>query len=74
VKEKRSLSPEKSSAAKRAVSSGQTAPKPITTFVEKIWSEEYCRQHPQNAAQAIETLQMLLDDTAKELKNIRNKI
>lgn len=74
MKEKQSLNPEKSSAAKRAASSGQTAPKPITTYVEKIWSEEYCRQHPQNASQAIETLQMLLDNIEKELKNIRNKI
>jgi len=53
---------------------GQTEPKPTTTFVEKIWNAEYCRQHPQNAAKAIETLQMLLEDTGKELHELKESL
>jgi N-methylhydantoinase B/oxoprolinase/acetone carboxylase alpha subunit len=74
VKEKRSSTPGKFSVAKPASSSGVTAPKPITIYVEKIWSEEYCRQHPQNAAQAIETLQMLLDDRDGQVAALKHAI
>jgi len=60
---------------------GQSAQKPTTTFVESIWSVEYCRQHPQNAAEAIKTLQDTLNDrdwqiTALKvgIKNIREAL
>ena len=49
---------------------GQTEPKLTNTSVEGIWSVEYCRQHPEKAAQAIKTLQVALDDVELELCQI----
>lgn len=47
--------------------SGHCEPKPKTMFVEGIWSVEYCQQNPQNASQAIQTLQLTLQDRDDEI-------
>ena len=57
--------------AKPVDKSGQSAQKPTTTFVEEIWSVEYCRQHPQNASEAIKVLQELLGDRDREIVALR---
>jgi hypothetical protein len=56
--------------AKPVDNSGSTEPRPTTTPVEEIWSVEYCRQYPEQAAKAIKTLQMALDDVEGELRQI----
>ena len=53
---------------------GQSAQKPTTTFVENIWSVEYCRQHPQNAAEAIKTLQDILTDKEGQIAALEHAI
>jgi hypothetical protein len=53
---------------------GQSAQRPITTFVESIWSEEYCRQHPQNAAEAIKSLQNILMDREEQVAALKHAI
>jgi hypothetical protein len=49
---------------------GSTEPRPTTTPVEEIWSVEYCRKYPEQAAKAIKTLQMALDDVEGEIRQI----
>lgn len=49
---------------------GRFGQQPSPTSVEEIWSVEYCRQNPQKAAQAIKTLQLMLDTIEVELKEI----
>lgn len=58
---------EKLGGAEPANRFGHCAQKPKTTFVEGIWSVEYCRQNPQNASQAIQTLQLTLQDRDDEI-------
>jgi ABC-type glycerol-3-phosphate transport system substrate-binding protein len=60
---------------------GQTEPKLTNTNVEGIWSVEYCRQNPEQAAQAIEALQWMIhlhdqqdQSTANILKSIANDL
>jgi hypothetical protein len=60
--------------AKPVDNSGQTAYMPTTTFVESIWSEEYCRQHPQNAAEAIKSLQTILGDRDEQVAALKHAI
>ena len=64
--------------AKPVDKSGQSGQRPTTTLVEDIWSPQYCQKHPENAANAIKTLQDMLTDrdskiTALEvaIRNIR---
>ena len=65
--DKRSSTRESPIGAKPVDKSGQSAQKPITTIVENIWSVEYCRQHPQNAAEAIKTLKDILSDREQQI-------
>ena len=53
---------------------GQSAQRPTTTIVEGIWSEEYCRQHPQNAAEAIKSLQNILMDREEQVAALKHAI
>jgi hypothetical protein len=53
---------------------GQIEPKPTTTIVEDIWSVEYCRQHPQNASEAIKSLQTLLSDREEQVAALKHAI
>ena len=51
---------------------GQTEPKLTNTSVEGIWSVEYCRQHPEQAAQAIETLQWMAHNHDQQDQSVAN--
>lgn len=59
--------------AKPVDKSGSTVPRLTNTSAEGIWSVEYCRQNPELAAKAIETLQWLAnihDDQNQSVANI----
>ena len=69
VEDSRSLG-EKLIGVQRADTYGRFGQQPSPTSVEEIWSVEYCRQNPQKAAEAIKTLQLMLDTIETELKEI----
>ena len=69
------------SGAKPVDNFGQTAQRLTSTNAEEIWSVEYCRQNPEEAAQAIEALQWMIhlhdqqdQSTANILKSIANDL
>ena len=60
--------------AKPADKSGHSESRPTTTLVEGIWSVDYCRQHPQTAAEAIKVLQELLGDRDGQVAALKHAI
>lgn len=72
--EKQSLSLVSPIGAKPVDKSGQIEPKLTTTFVQSIWGEEYCRQHPKNAAEAIKSLQAILGDRDEQVAALKHAI
>lgn len=60
--------------AKPVDNSGSTEPKPTSTNAEEIWSVEYCRQHPEEAATAIKALQWLKEIHDEQDHSVANSI
>ena len=69
VEDSRSLG-EKLIGAQVADMFGRSEHQPSLTSAEEIWSVEFCRQNPEKAAEAIKTLQLMLDTIEGELKEI----